>query len=563
MVPNVNQANATRHADSLARLVAAACTVLIGALALIAISRRNIQVTSNIISLSSYQNHQGLVQSPSSRYNGKVHLRNVRRTIKGASDQVHTQLRRVDIQEESVTMPEHKRLLDSFTCRVYGARVAIIGGARSSASSVLRGQLIAEAMAALTSQRAWEIYDIRDVDVLKNIVYNPVALDVCVLVKKIMPLIVAWCRDRGARRVFLDLVDNGPAVNAILQCAVNPTARAALRAPDPSQLSGCNDSIVARTFQKILMHDVLLTQTQHLARVVNDAKLPVKSNAHDMTRNITSHRIRGAVLHHQHTNPSPVRIPREGIGEHGIRDLVILSGDTHNMPTHNALLDIAQTLCSSQLQLRGVHAVCQNTDDARGRAHGHFYSSRVSYTCSDVAGYAHGGDSIIPRVVHFSGLDRYSQASYFEDPALWPADIALLWPNEYPSQWTTIAQRPPTRMLFWMSLGVPVIAFPYKSYTEILESADDYSCVPAAAASKSRAQRVKQSTQRLQSLPSLTARTPDEINAVMRCLSEGRADGGLSELRRLAKAGIQAANAHTTRATATKLARIICSSLKG
>jgi hypothetical protein len=51
-------------------------------------------------------------------------------------------------------------------------------------------------------------------------------------------------------------------------------------------------------------------------------------------------------------------------------------------------------------------------------------------------------------------------------------DIAFVWPPHTNPDYYTQNLRPPTRLIFWWSHGVPTIYFPYKSYDEVADLTD-------------------------------------------------------------------------------------------
>ncbi|RYH04931.1 hypothetical protein EON65_46085 [archaeon] len=67
--------------------------------------------------------------------------------------------------------------------------------------------------------------------------------------------------------------------------------------------------------------------------------------------------------------------------------------------------------------------------------------------------------------------DALKQLAYYMDDSLMPIDVGLVWTNKHihpQNLYDFEMLRPPTRMLHWMSRGVPVIFFPTHSYVDVV-----------------------------------------------------------------------------------------------
>jgi len=72
--------------------------------------------------------------------------------------------------------------------------------------------------------------------------------------------------------------------------------------------------------------------------------------------------------------------------------------------------------------------------------------------------------------------DEFGQAAYYLDKALYGVDIGLITPHTYGKQnitklFTYPNMRPPTRLLHWLSRGVPTLYYPTLAYEEVATKA--------------------------------------------------------------------------------------------
>ncbi len=100
-------------------------------------------------------------------------------------------------------------------------------------------------------------------------------------------------------------------------------------------------------------------------------------------------------------------------------------------------------------------------------------STKWLYNCSKGS----RGEFLSTKSVHTTKVlipgDKFQQAAYYLDTALQGIDVGLAWVNSKTLRLDEYAPemlRPPTRLLHWLSRGVPTIYYPTHSYLEVAKS---------------------------------------------------------------------------------------------
>ncbi|CAJ1402735.1 unnamed protein product [Effrenium voratum] len=127
-------------------------------------------------------------------------------------------------------------------------------------------------------------------------------------------------------------------------------------------------------------------------------------------------------------------------------DTVGLYSPGLHFPPESILKRLAAAVCSSEAKLFLVF--------------GHQNDTHASFTCNQTTQRR-------LQVNNTPSLDKYlaEQVQYHDSSNLLSSvNLGLLWPPDYS---VTTLQRPPTRLLHWMSHGLPVAFFPYKAYLEV------------------------------------------------------------------------------------------------
>ena len=296
-------------------------------------------------------------------------------------------------------------------------------------SAVLRGVHQAQAvndLAARDKCSSWRAFH-TDVKGLSR--YKHHNVHACLLVKNIDNSTVAWCKDRGAT-VFYDVLDNLEALHQ-------------LRTLSP-------DHHMPERFDV----DVVLTQTQKLAN------------------NLGAHR--AATLYHHQTNPGVV-VPLERTKAKACL-VGFLAGNYHNMPNEKTFKTLKHAMWAAAARRRQpiVFRVVNQGINVHDSTH---LSYSDSIPPQSGRGRKKGALCTGAPPQRKGSYEATPQAIFHNDRAITAVDIALLWP---PDSTAETLERPPTRLLYWLSHGVPAVVFGgYQSYAEIA-TAHNYSYLDPA-----------------------------------------------------------------------------------
>ena len=184
-----------------------------------------------------------------------------------------------------------------------------------------------------------------------------------------------------------------------------------------------------------------------------------------------------AIVPHQHTNLGGWRTAA-GQSARRPRHVGLLVGSNHQRPRRTVLDHLAEACCSLHLTLlvffeqqekasrAGVYGPL--TDVTRyqcssGHYRGDATTSRAVQTPGRLAHVASSHSQFRDsRIFNFSEQSLYNDVGWLQE-----VDLALLWPG---STDKLVMHRPPTRLLFWMSHGVPALFYPLNSYLEAAAS---------------------------------------------------------------------------------------------
>ena len=305
-----------------------------------------------------------------------------------------------------------------------------MGASGMVGSTVLRGVDQAQAVNDLVARdkcSSWRAFhtDVKDLsryDHLHNV-------HACLLVKQINNRAVAWCKDRGAT-VFYDVLDNLESLHQ-------------LRTLSP-------DHHMPERFDV----DVVLTQTQKLANHLG---------AH-----------RAATLYHHQTNPGVV-VPLERTKAKACL-VGFLAGNYHNMPNEKTFKTLKHAMWAAAARRRQpiVFRVVNQGINVHDSTH---LSYSDSIPPQSGRGRKKGALCTGAPPQRKGSYEATPQAIFHNDRAITAVDIALLWP---PDSTAETLERPPTRLLYWLSHGVPAVVFGgYQSYAEIA-TAHNYSYLDPA-----------------------------------------------------------------------------------
>jgi len=184
-----------------------------------------------------------------------------------------------------------------------------------------------------------------------------------------------------------------------------------------------------------------------------------------------------AVVPHQHTNVGGWRVRKPVASLRPVRKIGILAGNRMNKPSENETLQLATAACD----IAGASLVVINENKVGGRR-----ATITTYTCDRRRTLV-----LPPRNTHGQNPSRSqlgkdcgklknapttcfsmsSQAFYHDVPWIDEIDVALLWPSQQNYRSNELEARPPTRMLFWWSHGVPTIFYPFAAYVEVARAA--------------------------------------------------------------------------------------------
>ena len=252
--------------------------------------------------------------------------------------------------------------------------------------------------------------------------------------------------------------------------------------------------------------DVILTQGPAFAR-----------------RIAARHDVAAFPLYHQHTNDFGI------VRTTGTPLTVgLLAGTPSSMPAPHTVRMLAAVACATSPRIGAFVAICQmslNRDAA-----GAFDEHMMRFACR-----AGTPEREVSHRSHTRGANA-GQRQWHEGVFVQSVDVALQWPDTLKSGpiSTSLAtrHRPPTRLLYWMSHGVPVVFHAaYENYVAIAEAAG-------------------------YTLPEGTIPAANDTASMTRVLSAIVDD--LAAFKLLRDRGLVAARATTTDAAARRLAIAIC-----
>jgi len=318
-------------------------------------------------------------------------------------------------------------------------------------------------------------------------------LHACVIVK--FPAskahLVPACRQRGAVIVH-DIVDSEPILNTLSRYLHQPKFKAVASAAsgafveqtsalvnnaatppvDGSTDENHNIIISEETVKLPLIH---ASMGKGLERIESAVWL-VQSQ--QLTTALNGIGIRAYYLPHHHTNLGGWgRVPAREIPEGDRLVVAFLAGNVYNTPRREFEQMLAGQLCAVQAEL---WMIVQNTpappsEGHTKTTHGAVKSIRKQFKCSTDTPQT-VKEVVREEIITTTDIaeDLYGQAAYHLDEALIGVDVGLIVPHTYggrdltPSDpFTYPMMRPPTRLLHWMSRGVPVMYYPTLAYSEI------------------------------------------------------------------------------------------------
>lgn len=242
--------------------------------------------------------------------------------------------------------------------------------------------------------------------------------DVCIVVKQIDINILNWCRYKNSYIIY-DVLDHTKKLSMYLR---NTT-----------------ESLV----------DLVLVPNKYMQNAM------------------TNLGISNRVLYHQHTNPGIVRAS-ECI-QQKVKTIGFLAGSDRNLPSSNLMNRIKDQLCKSarHVQLVSLSQQLSKENDIKWR--------RKYFRCHDDQSIHH----ILNDTKNSCHLRNHNnnnnksaqqkeaiQAKFHDGSTLHEVDIAIIWPAVHE---VSAIFRPSTRLLYWMSHGIPCIFYPNHAYTEIAQ----------------------------------------------------------------------------------------------
>jgi len=295
----------------------------------------------------------------------------------------------------------------------------------SGGSAKLRGELLAQALNAevstsLADIKPWSAFQIPALELNVKI---PKRVDVCIVVKSTRNThalkkldAVETCRDHGAITLY-DVIDNEPML-ALLE---NVT---------PDQNLPLN-------------FDFVLTQSKRLAFKLGT--------------------YRAAVLYHHHSNPG-IRTSPNYVRGH-VRRIGFLAGHPKNALTEReyVLLDEALRRAAPDSSHLSFAVILQNA------------SLNGSPQTAVVRGPEQHQECRMRRSGHkMMQYDDTGQVLYHNSRLITCTDMAVVWPADRYRiiEKPTTTERPLTRFIFWLSHGVPTIAYNYTAYREVINDHD-------------------------------------------------------------------------------------------
>jgi len=298
----------------------------------------------------------------------------------------------------------------------------------------LRGDMLA---AAIRTVPGWEAMSLQ---YSGNNSYRHTKLELsakinfCVLVKVADAKNSQWCRDHGADAVYWDVLDSGQGVANLM--AHRPLG------------------------QNV---DVALCPDDRL-RVDSEKANPPRSSGsrQGWQRSLT--------LYHQHTNPGFVT-PRERLDSPFIcRAAMFISSSAERSPEERYITDMEKTVCAVQ-SVWTFAVLTQQTD-----SDGHIKATLKDFLCPDRSAemqqVCEAADATVRGHRERPTLQNVADAEgCFEEQFLYHDDLQYDMVDVVVIIETSTSplsrHRPSSRLLFWMSHGVPVVFFPFYSYQEI------------------------------------------------------------------------------------------------
>ena len=297
---------------------------------------------------------------------------------------------------------------------------------RMFGSDIMRGLMMADALQKHEKVKLCKATNIAaDIKSLQKI-------DACIFLKFLIGQkeVIAACKARGAT-VFMDVIDHAPLL-AHLASFVEHKGQ-----PE-------------RDWKSM----VWLVQSQYFAKKLNEIGLTSYTYPHH---------------HSNFYNWSVAETEPRELAPNEPLDVRFLAGNAHNNP------DFDQVLIPAVCAGGGVFsAIDQRLGGVKFRTKSSVYSKRTIFSCPSNASHQ-------PELTHKTETDfaddHFGQAAFYLDANLVGTDVAIVWPSRSfnssaysKDSLNRQMLRPPTRMIHWMSRGVPVVYFPTHAYQDVAAS---------------------------------------------------------------------------------------------
>lgn len=248
-------------------------------------------------------------------------------------------------------------------------------------------------------------------------------IDVCVIIKMIERDVMKWCRSKKAFIVY-DALDNQKFLNFV----------AGTRRVLPPHVPSVGMILTANTFMKDKLKYATGMDTE--------------------------------VLYHQHTNPGVVR-PLECI-QRNVGAVGLLVGSDMNLPSEETLGTIRNHLCNELGDTCSVEVLClsqqlRSENEAKISTRRFQCRRRSDSKVNIQTSYCEQSNQW-NTINSLRAIDRTNQLQFHIGKGLDTVDIAIVWPASYDN---SSFHRPSTRLLYWMSHGVPCVFYPNYAYIEI------------------------------------------------------------------------------------------------
>ncbi|RYH28975.1 hypothetical protein EON65_10195 [archaeon] len=307
---------------------------------------------------------------------------------------------------------------------------AFFAPSSSAGSRVMRGYMIAKALSANPAicVHTMTAHRVRETDRLAKFLSQGNYVPVCVFVKNVLRGVMELCRRQNAF-IFLDVIDSHQAVRDMKIHLLPPSGH--------------------------FIPDYLLA--------VNATYL-VQST--DLVNALVEKNVSAYYYPHQHTFPTNCT---SSYISKASSPLVVgfLSGNSKHIP--NLKEQVLPGICAVPNTV--LHVINQHIDSSDLFPHySEVNSSVYVYNCSLGENGNYNYHILNYTTSHRDSSDEFGQAAYYLDKGLSFADVGLVWTTKTTNvsdRFDSDMLRPPTRMLHWLSRGVPVIYFPTHSYVDI------------------------------------------------------------------------------------------------